>query len=425
MFPEANLYFNSGCQHLNVLKTFDGTIFGYKVFPKVYKKPPNNHVVTRNVNTYDRRRRCNNEPDSIDTYDYISKDESNFVVFWGTHHKTGTYLAQKLSSTICVAMKWCCIFHVTRDSTHALQKSFGEDTVHSLAHSQWIWYPEEFGLRYKFVHMYRAPVQKLISGWGFHMHGVEGWTRSPDHSYPDVCTDPLRDKAAGLPIKRNALLEHCHHVHLCEACCRREHENRFDRAIVRDNQTEALSSMSDAYNRNKTYTTRKSNEYKILCKNLSKIKKNISLSDNYKSMSTEDGLMAEASLSFYENLRMARIYNHTYRDPNTLNIDLDDISRDFKGSIRRIMNHLQLGLDDAAFRALERELQFYDLETSPMYKWTMESRLIKHVNTDGNNKRPEIKGIAEGLVASGQSDLAILYQEIFDLMYIPSRRNHS
>ena len=36
------------------------------------------------------------------------------VILWGSHHKTGTYLAQKIFSLICSRMDWCCQFMQTR-----------------------------------------------------------------------------------------------------------------------------------------------------------------------------------------------------------------------------------------------------------------------------------------------------------------------
>jgi hypothetical protein len=43
-----------------------------------------------------------------------SKEEKNFVILWGTHHKTGTYLAQKVFALICSRQRWCCVFQPTR-----------------------------------------------------------------------------------------------------------------------------------------------------------------------------------------------------------------------------------------------------------------------------------------------------------------------
>jgi hypothetical protein len=36
------------------------------------------------------------------------------VIYWGTHHKTGTYIAQKTFALLCARQKWCCVFHPTR-----------------------------------------------------------------------------------------------------------------------------------------------------------------------------------------------------------------------------------------------------------------------------------------------------------------------
>jgi hypothetical protein len=36
------------------------------------------------------------------------------VILWGSHHKTGTYLARKIFAVICARAHWCCVFHVTR-----------------------------------------------------------------------------------------------------------------------------------------------------------------------------------------------------------------------------------------------------------------------------------------------------------------------
>lgn len=36
------------------------------------------------------------------------------IIFWGTHHKTGTYLAQKIFALLCSRQNWCCVFQPTR-----------------------------------------------------------------------------------------------------------------------------------------------------------------------------------------------------------------------------------------------------------------------------------------------------------------------
>jgi hypothetical protein len=32
------------------------------------------------------------------------------IIFWGAHHKAGTYLAQKIFSYVCARRGWCCVF---------------------------------------------------------------------------------------------------------------------------------------------------------------------------------------------------------------------------------------------------------------------------------------------------------------------------
>lgn len=35
-------------------------------------------------------------------------------------------------------MRWCCIYHVTRDSIHAIQRTLQTEPVHLLGHTQWV-----------------------------------------------------------------------------------------------------------------------------------------------------------------------------------------------------------------------------------------------------------------------------------------------
>jgi hypothetical protein len=46
--------------------------------------------------------------------DREKKKKEHFVILWGSHHKTGTYLAQKVFALICSRQKWCCVFQPTR-----------------------------------------------------------------------------------------------------------------------------------------------------------------------------------------------------------------------------------------------------------------------------------------------------------------------
>ncbi len=64
------------------------------------------------------------------------KTETRPVILWGSHHKTGTYLAQKIFSLLCARMHWCCLFHVTRwVSLSHLHTQNIHTYTHSLSHS--------------------------------------------------------------------------------------------------------------------------------------------------------------------------------------------------------------------------------------------------------------------------------------------------
>ncbi len=62
--------------------------------------------------------------------------------------------------------------------------------------------------------------------------------------------------------------------------------------------------------------------------------KGLSLMETLKLVPPEIGLKVEASVDYYETLRMARIFNHTYNDPYSLNIDLDQFMADYSNTMR-------------------------------------------------------------------------------------------
>ena len=57
------------------------------------------------------------------------------------------------------------MYHVTRDSVHSIRQSLQSEPVHLLGHTQWVWLPEELGVPYKFIHLFRHPYKKIISGF--------------------------------------------------------------------------------------------------------------------------------------------------------------------------------------------------------------------------------------------------------------------
>lgn len=47
----------------------------------------------------------------------------------------------------------------------ALQQGRLEEDPSVIGHSQWVWFPEELGVPYRFVHFYRHPFKKIVSGY--------------------------------------------------------------------------------------------------------------------------------------------------------------------------------------------------------------------------------------------------------------------
>lgn len=271
----------------------------------------------------------------------VSADSKRPIIMWGTHHKTGTFFAIKVFSLLCARESWCCRFHVSRDSIKALQHSLTDEMPAILGHNQWVWYPEEIvsqhkssagpvvSLPYRFVHFYRDPLQKVLSGYRYHKDGIEGWSRR-SKQFANLCNSSLVKASLGLSKKAHAnevrsrsqntntlhpsvqlpastqmISEHCHASYLCQSCCRREHEHVGAERLGKDDGTVV------------GYISRPDSEYAFLCSHLGSVPTNSSLSDALATKPRDSGLLIEAALDFYENLRMARIVNHTWNDPNT------------------------------------------------------------------------------------------------------------
>lgn len=98
----------------------------------------------------------------------------------GGHYyiRTGTFLAKKIFSKICSSMNWCCIFLSSRDSIHALDAALHDEPIHVLGHNHWVWGPRSDRMHnYRFIHFYREPFRKILSGYRYHYDGIEEWTR--------------------------------------------------------------------------------------------------------------------------------------------------------------------------------------------------------------------------------------------------------
>ena len=158
------------------------------------------------------------------------------------------------------------------------------------------------------------------------------------------------------------------------------------------------------------FAARPAAEYDFICKHLSGI--NVSLMDSLeKSENFGQAVRIEASIDFYENLRMARIINSTWNDPRSLNIDLDDFMNNYEESVRSILHHLNLKLTVQEIEEIVTDLKFYDIDSSPIYRYSQSNPLMNHINQEAVAEKIAIKEILA-------EDIAIrsFYQPIFELM---------
>lgn len=363
------------------------------------------------------------------------------VVIFGTHHKTGTFLAKKLFAKICSKMMWCCLFHVTRESIHSIKDALQLEPVNALGHNQWIWYPNALGIRdYRFIHFYRDPFRKIISGYRYHADGIEEWTKKP-LSFDRICSSPLLQSnssdshvvsnSSGHQIQsssssmRTAMWEYCSYIHLCETCCRMVHEVPV---LMREEARQGQ------YNISIETTLRSNYEYQFMCDNLGQAtvdrlgvaNRSPSLQEKLKVYPPRRSILTEAALDYYESLRMAQILNHTADDPRTLNIDLDDMTTHYSKMTWQILQHLKGIIPKEIRRSLHDDLRFYDLNSSPLYRLGMSNSFVSHVHPEdrspprlsGNSSPLPDASSSKYLLSILQSDPGVtkLYQPIYELM---------
>jgi len=397
--PEMDLVVASKCAR--PMQNWDGRLFNYPIWYDYYKDRPsyfNLHA----------------------EYNYVGNDTNHHValengagakrpvIIFGTHHKTGTFLAKKLFARLCSKMNWCCLFHVTRDSIHAVTAGLQNEPVNAVGHNQWIWNPNDLDIQnYRFIHFYRHPFKKVISGYRYHADGTEEWTKKP-LTYQHLCSSPLLTSTAPLSStvvtgtgsapraesEAGMVWEYCEAVHLCETCCRMEHEKE----VVTPPGTAGTGKRSPQLQR------RSQDEYQFMCDKLgrgaeimsraleehlkepSKLKKfhhtaTPSIQEMLLNSPPAQGILTEAALDFYENLRMATIISETAGDPRTLNVDIDELNSNYAAVTLRMLEHLQGdGLVPARrIKELHEDLAFYDLQSSPVYRWSMDNPIVNHV----------------------------------------------
>ena len=399
--PEVDLVIASKCAR--PMQNWDGRLFNYPIWHNYYSdRPPYYNLHTE--------------------FSYVGDDNNHQValrdgagdkrpvIIFGTHHKTGTFLAKKLFARLCSKMNWCCLFHVTRDSIHAVTAGLQNEPVNALGHNQWIWNPNTLGIReYRFIHFYRHPYKKIISGYRYHADGTEEWTQKP-LTYDHLCSTPLLKSSTPLsstvvtgtgsppPPQSDAgiVWDYCEGVHLCETCCRMEHE----KMVVNPKGEKSLK-----------LVRRSKQEYQFMCDKLGRGAEimNKALAEHLKQPSKlkrfhhtatpsiqemllhsppAEGILTEAALDYYENLRMATIINETAHDPRTLNVDIDDLNSNFADVTLRMLRHLEGIIPSRRIKELHEDLAFYDLQTSPVYRWSMSNPIINHITGTASGSPP-------------------------------------
>ena len=334
------------------------------------------------------------------------------IILWGTHHKTGTFLAKDLFGTVCKVMGWCCIFHVTRDPFAHMEKTFHEEErLRIMGHTQWIWHPAELGQDYRFIHFYRDPYNKIISGWHYHEQSSEVWT-DKHLPYNDTCG--LGTKAVtGAPADALAIHRFCMGAKLCAPCCRREHET----SAVRDGRLYApevhtIGAAREASTMHREYTYRQSSEYEFVCKHLGRVGKT-PLSKALGESNDVEALRTEAALEYYENLRMARIVNSTWHDPKTMNVEVDDFSKNLAHHFEAVMRFIDPRISQTQLEYVLKEVRRFDIGSSESstYQAVLNSVFSNHFSNLEHERKSSLKEvIREDVVIREQ------YDKVYDLL---------
>ena len=385
VFPEIGMVVSSQCK--NPLRDWDGKVLRVPVARNFLRDRNESGGLT-------------DDPRLLSDLS-LTTNASIPVIFWGAHHKTGTYLAQKVFSLVCARRAWCCVFGHSRDSATTLLRAVEDDPVRVMGHnqvglfrfgpltssSQWVWLPEEFGRPYRFVHFFRHPLRRIVSGYRYHLDASESWCRFPQ-AYTETCSPPRHvcaSNCSGSAVELSEVRRFCRGSHLCQACCRREHELGGG-----------------------VYGLRSSAEYSFLCRHLGGV--NDSLTATLQRLPWRSGIRLEASLDYFESLRMARVLNRTWDDPNTLHVDIDCVREDFASSVGAILRHIGFSADEAELRGMVEELRFFDFDRSPLYRWSVSNPLFRHVSVDSAASHELLAALRE------DEEVQRMYRPVLSLM---------
>lgn len=140
----------------------------------------------------------------------------------------------------------------------------------------------------------------------------------------------------------------------------------------------------------------------------------VSLMHSLINLPIEQGIRIEAAIDYYETLRMAKIYHQTKNDPNSLNIDLDTFMSNYTGTLHLILDKLELSskLPAETIATIISDLEFYDVNKSPIYRLSMSNPFYNHVDP-----HQEVgAGINLNEYIYNDSDITQLYKPILKLL---------
>lgn len=149
-----------------------------------------------------------------------------------------------------------------------------------------------------------------------------------------------------------------------------------------------------------------------MCNTLPQI--TISLMDSLTNLPLEQGIRIEAAIDYYETLRMAKIYHQTKNDPNSLNIDLDTFMNNYTSTLYLILDKLELTkkLPPHTISTIIDDLEFYDVNKSPIYRFSMSNPFYNHVDP-----HQEVgAGINLNEYIYNDTDIVTLYKPILKLL---------
>ena len=114
--PVLDMALRSQCK--NPLTSWDGKLFGFSIWFNYYSNIPKYYSVHHNNREHSNDLWVNSNHLTSSSLrrglEYTEIRNRRPIILFGSHHKTGTYLANKIFSVVCARMNWCCMFHSTR-----------------------------------------------------------------------------------------------------------------------------------------------------------------------------------------------------------------------------------------------------------------------------------------------------------------------